>query len=197
MSLKPWREIIVPHPDVLNGTFQQSEFAADLTAVRTGKATPEYGDAQAFYERTFITEGMGRLIAQVSQRLNGKGGEPVIQLQTAFGGGKTHTLLAVYHLASRKCRLRDLAGIPALLDQAGIILPGEVHSRSPRPLRQQFCYTYHIYFVRAVRNDDPLLVGGSMSRNNGRKSRESDLRRTGCPHFFVVQEEIASLYNSS
>jgi predicted AAA+ superfamily ATPase len=121
MSLKPWREIIVPHPDVLNGTFQQSEFAADLTAVRMGKATPEYGDAKAFYERTFITEGMGRLLTQVSERLNGKGGEPVIQLQTAFGGGKTHTLLAVYHLASRQCALGDLAGIPALLDQAGLL----------------------------------------------------------------------------
>jgi uncharacterized protein len=121
MSLKPWREIIVPHPDVLNGTFQQSEFAADLTAVRTGKATPEYGDAKAFFERTFITEGMGRLLTQVSQRLNGKGGEPVIQLQTAFGGGKTHTLLAVYHMASRKCPLGELVGIPALLDHAGLL----------------------------------------------------------------------------
>lgn len=121
MSLKPWREVIVPHPDVLNGTFQQSEFAADLTAVRTGKATPEYGDAKAFYERTYITEGMGRLLTQVSQRLNAKGGEPVIQLQTAFGGGKTHTLLAVYHLASRKCPLGDLVGIPALLDRAGLM----------------------------------------------------------------------------
>ena len=47
--MKPWREIIVPHPDVLDGTFQQSEFAADLTAVRTGKATIEYGNAKAFY----------------------------------------------------------------------------------------------------------------------------------------------------
>ena len=121
MSLKPWREIIVPHPDVLNGTFQQSEFAADITAVRTGKATPEYGDAKAFFERTFITEGMGRLLTQVSQRLNGKGGEPVIQLQTAFGGGKTHTLLAVYHLASRKCPLGELVGIPALLDHAELL----------------------------------------------------------------------------
>jgi len=121
MSLKPWREIIVPHPDVLNGTFQQSEFAADLTAVRTGKATAEYGEAKAFYERTFITEGMGRLLTQVAQRLNGKGGEPVIQLQTAFGGGKTHTLLAVYHLASRKCPLGELLGIPALLDHAKLL----------------------------------------------------------------------------
>ncbi len=121
MSLKPWREIIVPHPDVLNGTFQQSEFAADLTMVRSGKATPEYGDAKAFYERTFITEGMGRLLSQVAQRLNGKGGEPVIQLQTAFGGGKTHTMLAVYHLATRQCALGDLMGIPALLDQVSLM----------------------------------------------------------------------------
>ena len=58
MSLKPWREIAVPHPDVLEGTFLQSEFAADITAVHTGKATREYQDAAAFFERTFITEGM-------------------------------------------------------------------------------------------------------------------------------------------
>ena len=121
MSLIPWREIIVPHPDVLNGTFQQSEFAADLTAVRKGRATAEYGDAKAFYERTYITEGMGRLLTQVAQRINGGGGEPVIQLQTAFGGGKTHTILAVYHLASRKCPLGELAGIPALLDQVKLL----------------------------------------------------------------------------
>lgn len=121
MSLKPWREIIVPHPDVLNGTFQQSEFAADLTAVRTGRATPEYGDAKSFYERTYITEGMGKLLIQVAQRLNGKGGEPVIQLQTSFGGGKTHTMLAVYHLANRQCALGDLLGIPALLDHARVM----------------------------------------------------------------------------
>ena len=121
MSLKPWREVIVPHPDVLNGTFQQSEFAADLTAVRTGRATPEYGDAKAFYERTYITEGMGKLLTQVAQRLNSKGGEPVIQLQTSFGGGKTHTMLAVYHLANRQCALGDLSGIQALLDLAGVL----------------------------------------------------------------------------
>ena len=93
--MKPWREIAVPHPDVLEGTFQQSEFAADITAVNTGKATLEYQDAAAFFQRTFITEGMRLLLIQVAQRLNGIGGEPVIQLQTAFGGGKTHTKLAV------------------------------------------------------------------------------------------------------
>jgi uncharacterized protein len=121
MSLKPWREIAVPHADVLAGTFQQSEFAADITAVHTGKATREYKDPVAFFERTFITEGMRRLLTSVAQRLNSQGGEPVIQLQTAFGGGKTHTMLAVYHLATRKCALKDLSGIPALLDHAKLM----------------------------------------------------------------------------
>jgi predicted AAA+ superfamily ATPase len=119
--MKPWREIAVPHKDVLEGTFQQSEFAADITAVNTGKASREYKDAVAFYERTFITEGMALLLTQVAQRLTGKGGEPVIQLQTAFGGGKTHTMLAVYHLATRKSALADLAGVPALVDRAGVM----------------------------------------------------------------------------
>jgi hypothetical protein len=125
--MKPWREVAVPHPDVLEGTFQQAEFAADITAVRTGQATKEYQDAAAFFERTFITEGMRLLLIQVAQRLNGKGGEPVIQLQTAFGGGKTHTMLAVYHLTTRKCSLSDLAGIPALIDQAGIMDVPKAH----------------------------------------------------------------------
>lgn len=121
MTLKPWREIAVPHPDVLEGTFQQSEFAADITAVRTGKATREYQDAGAFFQRTFITEGMRLLLTQVAHRLSGKGGEPVVQLQTAFGGGKTHTMLAVYHLATRDCPLAEMPGIPALIDQAGLM----------------------------------------------------------------------------
>jgi uncharacterized protein len=118
--MKPWREITVPHRDVLEGTFQQSEFAADITAVHTGKATPEYQEAVAFFDRTFITEGMRLLLTQVAQRLAGKGSEPVIQLQTAFGGGKTHTMLAVYHLATRKSALSELAGIPQLLNSVGL-----------------------------------------------------------------------------
>lgn len=125
--MKPWREVAVPHQDVLEGTFQQSEFAADITAVATGKASPEYQDAAAFFDRTFITEGMALLLTQVAQRLAGKGGEPVVQLQTAFGGGKTHTMLAVYHLASRKGALSDLAGIPALVDRAGLMDVPQAH----------------------------------------------------------------------
>ena len=120
MNLKPWREIAVPHEDVLKGTFQQAEFAADLSRVHQGTATVEYQDASLFFQRTFITEGMRLLLDSVVKRLAGKGGDPVVQLQTAFGGGKTHTLLAVYHLAEGKSQASKLQGIPPILDQAGI-----------------------------------------------------------------------------
>ena len=120
MSLKPWREIARPHKDVLEGTFKQSEFAADITQVANGAAEPEYQDAEKFFSRTYITEGMRLLLISVAQRLSGLGGDPVIQLQTAFGGGKTHTLLAVFHLASRTVGTEKLTGIPPVLDEAGI-----------------------------------------------------------------------------
>ncbi|MDB5306879.1 MAG: hypothetical protein JWO38_1081 [Gemmataceae bacterium] len=119
--MKPWREVAVPHADVLKGTFQQAEFAADITAVHTGQAPPVYQDAAPFFERTYITEGMRLLLTQVAQRLSGRGGEPVVQLQTAFGGGKTHTMLAVLHLATRKVPLSDLPGIPSLVEKAGLM----------------------------------------------------------------------------
>ncbi|HJN52790.1 MAG TPA: hypothetical protein QF924_20295, partial [Pseudomonadales bacterium] len=120
MSLKPWREIARPHKDVLEGTFKQSEFAADISQVASGTAAEEYQNAEKFFSRTFITEGMRLLLMSVAQRLVGKGGDPVIQLQTAFGGGKTHTMLAVLHLASRQVSTDKLEGIPPLLDEASI-----------------------------------------------------------------------------
>jgi predicted AAA+ superfamily ATPase len=120
-TLKPWRELAIPHTDVLHGRFAQAEYAADLTQVHAGKASPEYQEAAKFFERTFITEGMRLLLDAVVRRLAGKGGDPVIQLQTAFGGGKTHTMLAVYHLAMGKTSPSELAGVAPILDGAGIL----------------------------------------------------------------------------
>ncbi len=121
MNLKPWREIAVPHEDVLKGTFQQAEFAADISRVHEGTATDEYQNPALFFQRTFITEGMRLLLDSVVKRLAGQGGDPVIQLQTAFGGGKTHTMLAVYHLAKGELPASDLQGIPAILNSASIV----------------------------------------------------------------------------
>lgn len=120
-QLRPWREVIVPHEDVLKGTFLQSEFAADISSVHEGKADPGYLDPVLFYERTFITEGMRLLLNSVLKRLSGQGGDPVIQLQTAFGGGKTHTLLAVYHLVSGKAPASKMQGVSGLLDAANLM----------------------------------------------------------------------------
>ncbi len=120
MTQKPWTEIAVPHEDVMRGTFQQAEFAADLSRVHEKTAVPEYQNPMLFFKRTFITEGMTALLGSVVKRLTGQGGDPVIQLQTAFGGGKTHTMLAVYHLLSRAVSTREMQGIPPILDRVGV-----------------------------------------------------------------------------
>ena len=118
--MKPWREIAVPHKDVLDGTFYQSEFAADLTQVHTGSASPEYQDPERFFARTYLTPVMKQLLKNVAKRFCGMDAEPVVNLQTNFGGGKTHTMLAVYHLAQQKCPVRKMEGVNAILDDAGV-----------------------------------------------------------------------------
>jgi predicted AAA+ superfamily ATPase len=102
-GLRPWREVIRPHDDVARGEFTASEFAADLHLVRTGQATsPEYGDPVEFFTRTYLTEGLRDLLSRALRRVGGGDGNasPVVNLQTNFGGGKTHSMLALYHLFS-------------------------------------------------------------------------------------------------
>jgi len=81
MTFKPCREIAVQHEDVLKGSFQQAEFAADLTCVHAGTATPEYQNAALFFQRTFITESTRLLLDSVVKRLDGKGGDLVKAMQ--------------------------------------------------------------------------------------------------------------------
>ena len=98
-GLPGWREVVTPHEDVTSGRFELAEFAADLHQVWRGEAADEYGDPVEFFRRTFITEGISNLIVGAARRFSGAGGDPVIKLQTNFGGGKTHALIALYHLA--------------------------------------------------------------------------------------------------
>ncbi len=121
-GLPPWREVLEPHDDVASGRFQLAEFAADLHKVWRGEAALEYGDPVEFYRRTFITEGLSSLIAGAARRFSGSGGDPVIQLQTNFGGGKTHALIALYHLASGT-PATQLKGVEELLAAQGLELP--------------------------------------------------------------------------
>jgi len=118
-GLKAWRDIITPHKDVASGRYQQAEFAADLDQVHREEGTEEYRDPREFFRRTFITQGMQHLMVSALRRISGKGGDPVVQLQTNFGGGKTHSMLALYHLFSGVAT-SDLVGMEPVLKEAGV-----------------------------------------------------------------------------
>lgn len=117
--IKPWRQVVEPHPDVAMGAYSQAEFAADLWQVHKGQGAPEYADPIEFFRRTFFTESMKQLLISAAKRLNRKGGDPVVQLQTNFGGGKTHTMLALFHLFGGTPG-HSLPGIDTILAEAGV-----------------------------------------------------------------------------
>ncbi|MBP7678403.1 MAG: AAA+ family ATPase, partial [Thermoanaerobaculia bacterium] len=112
-TLKPWREVVTPHADVASGGYQQAEFAADLWQVHLGEGTPEYRDPTEFFRRTYLTESLRALLVNGIRRIYGKGGDPVVQLQTNFGGGKTHSMLALYHPLSG-ISAKSLPGVEAV-----------------------------------------------------------------------------------
>ena len=94
-----WHEHCVLRDDVRQETLTLAEFAADLYAVRTGEAPNVYRLPDQFFDRTYPTDNLKRLVRDVLQRLAGTGGTPVIRVQVAYGGGKTHALIALLHLA--------------------------------------------------------------------------------------------------
>jgi len=118
-NLKPWREVITPHEDVASGRYQQAEFAADLSQVHKGEGAAEYREPLEFFRRTYLTDSLKKLLVNAILRLHGRGGDPVVQLQTNFGGGKTHSMLALYHLFSG-VKPTDLPGMDELLQEAGV-----------------------------------------------------------------------------
>lgn len=101
-GLKPWREVLQPHEDVATGNFHASEFAADLFKVANGgEVDTDYADPVEFFTRTYLTEGLRDLIGRAVRRLAGDdNASPVINLQTNFGGGKTHSMLSLWHVAA-------------------------------------------------------------------------------------------------
>ena len=107
-DLAPWREVIQPNDDVRTGAFQQAEFAADLQQVYDGRAHEAYANPVAFFNQTYITPGLRTLLISTLRRISGRGGDPVIQTKTGFGGGKTHSLIALYHLVNSSRALLDL-----------------------------------------------------------------------------------------
>ena len=99
MTASPWHQLCTLRDDVRTGRLTLDEFAADLNGVRTGESPPVYREATMFFSRTYPTYRMKQLVRDVLVRLAGEGGKPVQQLQVAYGGGKTHTLITLLHLA--------------------------------------------------------------------------------------------------
>jgi predicted AAA+ superfamily ATPase len=118
VELPAWRDIVTPHPDVASGNYQNAEFAADLGQVHKKEGAEEYREPLPFFRRTYLTYGLSQLLSGALKRLNGSGGDLVVELQTNFGGGKTHALLALYHLFSGVSGA-DLSGLESIIETAG------------------------------------------------------------------------------
>ena len=125
-----WREVMQPNKDVQDGSFKKSEFAADLGAVAAGNSPmEEYQDATKFFARTYMTSGMRRLLTEALYRLVRGDGEPLIEVKTSFGGGKTHSMMALYHLFNQKYNPSkiDKSVQELLLDVQISALPKDIH----------------------------------------------------------------------
>jgi hypothetical protein len=116
-----WHQVVAPHPDIRAGKFDESVFAADLSDVTADRGPLEYRDAETFFRKTYPTQGLVNLLSAILSRIAGQGkGEAVIQIQTPFGGGKTHSLIALYHLLTRSDGLKSLDTISQVLKQTGV-----------------------------------------------------------------------------
>jgi len=117
---QPWHQLCKIREDVRTGTLTLDEFAADLNAVRTGEAPAVYKNPDAFFSRTYPTYKMKTLVRDVLHRLAGEGGKPILHIQVAYGGGKTHTLITLLHLAEHGAEFAGHPTVREFLDFAGL-----------------------------------------------------------------------------
>jgi hypothetical protein len=121
MTLQPWYKVAMPREDLRKGQpLDASEFAIHLDQVIEGRAPRDYKEPERFFARTFITKGLETLVVQVMRRLAGEqvGSSPGVNLTTQFGGGKTHALVLLYHLAKYGEKSHSWPRISDLLTKA-------------------------------------------------------------------------------
>jgi len=120
-QLKPWWESSEPHEDVRSGELPESVFAIDLGAVINGNAPPVYQNPVDFYEKTHVTQVLEDLLQTVVENMGGQpSGNRIQRLQTGFGGGKTHILLAIYHLLNSPDEVTKINEIQSILDESAV-----------------------------------------------------------------------------
>lgn len=106
--MKPWYEIITPHKDIRSGHLDEAIFHVDLGDVANQNAPDDYNDAYLFFQKTFLTQGLENLLKRVHTTLTEGRGSSVVQIQTPFGGGKTHALVAIYHFLKHSDQIKEL-----------------------------------------------------------------------------------------
>lgn len=201
---KPWREVAPPHADVTSARFVEAEFAADLSTVARGEAHETYQDPREFFRITYLTGGLRSVLCGAIRRLSGQGGDPVIGLQTAFGGGKTHTMLALYHLAKAE-DARTLQGVGPLLKDEGvetlrlktdpIVFVGTakgpdlpLHSEGGRSIKTLWGY---IAWRLAGWDGYERVRAADEARTNPGSEVLVDLLRQGAPCLILLDEVVA------
>lgn len=105
--MKTWYDIIAPHDDIKKGDFDESIFAADLADVASGTAPTDYSDPHRFFQKTYLTDGLKQLLVKVYKKLTQSKGKAVLELKTPFGGGKTHSLVTIYHYLKNGQKVKD------------------------------------------------------------------------------------------
>ena len=123
MGTNRWHELCILRDDVQQDKLDISEFAADLYAIRTGTAPDVYRKPHQFFERTYPTYNLKTLARDVLRRLAGQGGTPVTTLQVAYGGGKTHTLLTLLHLAENGTQWKEHHTVQEFMSFSGLDTP--------------------------------------------------------------------------
>lgn len=125
--LPPWHTIALPHSDIREGRLDEAVFAANIWAVRQNDAPSTYLDSEQFFAKTFLTAGLKKVMTKVGQALCGsaEAGDRIIRLQTPFGGGKTHTQVALWHLARHPDVLLRSADCAELRQALGNVIPGK------------------------------------------------------------------------
>ena len=127
--MDPWYRVVTPRKEVREGrSFNPDEFAIALDQVVDGTAPEDYRDPEQFFSRTFFTQALREHTGTVLRRLSGRteNSAPVLSLVTQFGGGKTHTLTSLYHLARAGRKAGDLEGVGDILSDSGVSVPDDV-----------------------------------------------------------------------
>ncbi len=123
MALKPWFHVVTPREDLREGRpLDASEFAVHLDQVRDHRAPEVYQNPEQFFRHTYLTKNLGEMASGVVRRLSGEKTETsaIYNMSTQFGGGKTHALTLLYHLAQHGANADRWPGVEVILDKAGL-----------------------------------------------------------------------------